>query len=148
MRLETILRDLKHAVRVLRTNPTFTLAAVAALALGIGASTAVFSVVNAVLLKPVDVPDPDRVVILMNVSPQGRGPAASPAKFQHWRRQADVIRHVSAFRDGVINYTGAALPEELRSLQVSADFFALFGAPVAVGRTFSPEDDAPKIALI
>ena len=67
----------------MRKSPAFTLAAVAALTLGIGANTAIFSVVNAVLLKPVAFPDPDRVVIFMNTSPQGTGPAASPAKFQH-----------------------------------------------------------------
>ena len=81
--MEAFLKDLKHSLQMFRKSPTFTLAAVAALALGIGTNSAIFSVVNAVLLKPVPFPDPDRLVMLMNTSPQGMGPAASPAKFAH-----------------------------------------------------------------
>src|SRR5436189_6136046 len=113
-----------------RGSPAFTLAAVAALTLGIGANTAIFSVVNAVLLKPVPFPDPDRLVMFMNTSPQGSGPAASPAKFQHYREQSSVLQDVSAFRTGVVNYTGGETPEQLRSGQVSPDYFRLFGPPV------------------
>jgi putative ABC transport system permease protein len=140
---ETLLKDLKQSLRILRQNPAFTLAAVAALALGIGANTAIFSVVNAVLLRPVDAPDPDRLVLFMNTSPQGSGPAASPAKFEHYRRQADVVTEVSAFRTGVVNDTSGDVPEQLRSGQVTADFFRLFGAPIARGRTFDASEDAP-----
>ena len=64
----------------------------------------------------------------MNTSPQGSGPGASPAKFQHWREQDSVVEHVAAFRTGVVNLTGGASPEQLRSAQVSADYFRLFGA--------------------
>ena len=99
--VDSLLWDLRHAVRSFRRSPTFTAAAVAALALGIGANTAVFSVVNAVLLKPVAAPDPDRLVIFMNTSPNGSGPAASPAKFQHWREQtAVVLRNLEAVLAG------------------------------------------------
>ena len=78
--METLLKDLKHASRMFAQNRAFTVAAIAALALGIGANTAIFSVVNAVLLKPVPFPEPDRLVMFMNTSPQGQGPGASPAK--------------------------------------------------------------------
>jgi predicted permease len=122
----------------------FTAAAVAALALGIGANTAIFSVVNAVLLKPLPFPDADRLVMLMNVSPQGSGGAGSPAKFEHWREQSSVLQDVSAFRTGVINYTGGGFPEQFQSSQVSADYFRLFGAPVVLGRTFTPQEDLPN----
>jgi len=74
--MEAFFKDLKHSLRMFAQSPAFTLAAVAALTLGIGANTAIFSVVNAVLLKPVGVPDADRVVVFMNVSPRGSGPAA------------------------------------------------------------------------
>ena len=93
--MDAMLRDLRYTIRTLLKAPAFTLAAVAALTLGIGVNTAVFSVVDAVLLKPVPAPDPGRVVYFMNTSPQGSGPAASPAKFIHWRQQTDVVQDVS-----------------------------------------------------
>src|SRR5690349_22119172 len=126
--METLVKDLKHSLRIFRQSPGFTAAAVAALALGIGTNTAIFSVVNSVLLRPAPFPDPDRLVVFMNTSPQGSGPAASPAKFQHWREQSSVVQDVSAFRTGIVNLTGGSFPEQLRSAQVSADFFRLFGA--------------------
>ena len=124
-----------------RENAAFTIAAVAALALGIGANTAIFSVVNAVLLKPVPFPDPDRLVMFMNTSPQGSGPAASPAKFQHWRAQTERRRRTSRRSGAASSTTPAAVPEQLRSGQVSADYFRLFGAPIVQGRAFTPEED-------
>ena len=142
--LEAFIKDLKHALRMFAQSPAFTLAAVAALTLGIGANTAIFSVVNAVLLKPVAFPDPDRVVVFMNVSPRGSGPAASPAKFQHYREQTQVVQDVSAFNSGLVNLTGGSFPEQLRSENVSAGFFTLVGAPVAMGRTFSNDEDLPN----
>jgi predicted permease len=151
MMLEAFLKDTRHSLRMFAQSPAFTFAAVAALTLGIGANTAIFSVVNAVLLKPLGFADPDRVVMLMNVSPQGSGPAASPAKFMHWRAQSDVLENVSAFNTGRMNYTGGSFPEQLRSARVSADFFRLFQAPVSTGRTFLPEEDlpnGPKVAVL
>ena len=141
--VEAFAKDLKHSVRMFVQSPAFTLAALPALTLGIGANTAIFSVVNAVLLKPVAVPDPDRVVVFMNVSPRGSGPAASPAKFAHYRQQTDIVQDVAAFNTGVMNYTGGSFPEQLRSGRVSADFFKLVGAPVLLGRTFTADEDRP-----
>src|SRR5918993_947416 len=89
--MEAFIRDLKQSLRMFAQSPAFTLAAVAALTLGIGANTAIFSVVNAVLLQPVAVADPDRVVMFMNVSPDGVFGAASPAKFMHYRQQTEVL---------------------------------------------------------
>jgi putative ABC transport system permease protein len=143
--LEAFLKDLKHSVRTFAQSPAFSLAAIAALTLGIGATTAIFSVVNAVLLKPVAVPDPDRVVVFVNVSPRGPGgPAASPAKFAHYRQQTDIVQDVSAFNTGVMNYTGGTFPEQIRSGRVSADFLKLVGAPVRLGRTFTADEDTPN----
>src|SRR5437763_3479084 len=142
--MDALLNDLRYTIRALINAPAFTLAAIAALTLGIGANVAIFSVVNAVLLKPVAAPDPDRIVFLMNTSPQGSGPAASPAKFVHWRSQRDVVEDVSAFATNVINYTSGGFPEQLRAGVVSADFFRLFGAPIVGGRTFTREEDQPR----
>jgi predicted permease len=142
--LEAFVKDLRHSFRMFRQSPVFTIAAIAALTLGIGANTAIFSVVNAVMLKPVSFPDPDRVVFFMNTSPQGSGPAASPAKFMHYRQQGEVVRDVSAFTSGIVNYTSGSFPEQLRSGRVTADFFTLFAAPIVLGRSFSAEEDAPS----
>src|SRR5438552_1382182 len=135
--MDARLKDLRYTIRTLVKAPAFTLAAVAALTLGIGANTAIFSVVDAVLLKPVAAPDPDRLVLLMSTFRQESGPAASPAKFVHWRQQASVLHDVSAFTNNVVNDTAGERPEQLRVGTVSADFFRLFGAPIVRGRTFS-----------
>ena len=145
MPFETFFKDLKHSLRMFAQSPAFTLAAVAALTLGIGVNTAIFSVVNAVLLRPVPFPDPDRLVVFGTANPEGGlFPGASPAKFAHYRQQQDVVQDVAAYRAGVVNYTGGSFPEQLRSAQVSADFFRLFGAPPLLGRTFTAEEDLPK----
>ena len=141
--METLVQDLKHSLRIFRQSPGFTLAAVAALTLGIGTNTAIFSVVNSVLLKPAPFPDPDRMVFFMNTSPEGSGPGASPTKLQHWREQTSVVQDVSAFRNGVVNLTGGEFPEQLKSAKVSAHYFRLFGATPFRGRTFSPDEDLP-----
>src|SRR3954464_11892046 len=142
--METLLQDVKQSLRIFRQSPGFTAAAVAALTLGIGTNTAIFSVVNSVLLKPAPFPDPDRLVLFLNTSPQGSFPGGSPTKFQHWREQTSVVEDVSAFRTGVVNLTGNGFPEQLQSAQVSADFFRLFGASTMRGRTFTAEEDLPK----
>jgi predicted permease len=141
--MEWLFEDLKQAVRMFRQRAGFTAAAVAALALGIGANTAIFSVVNAVLLRPVAVPDPDRAVLFVNVTPQGTTPGASPAKFALWRQQTAVIEDAAAFRTNVVNHSGGGVPEQLRAGQVSAEYFRLLGAPIIQGRSFTPEEDRP-----
>ncbi|MGH9411730.1 MAG: ABC transporter permease, partial [Vicinamibacterales bacterium] len=142
--IEALRKDLTHALRMFTQSPAFTFAAVAALTLGIGANTAIFSVVNAVLLKPIAMPDADRVVVFMNVTPGGSGPAASPAKFEHYLQQTDIVQDVSAFNTGVMNYTGGTFAEQFPSGRVSANFFKLIEAPVVLGRTFTPDEDKPS----
>jgi len=146
--MDAFIRDFKQSLRMFAGSPAFTLAAIAALTLGIGANTAIFSVVNAILLKPVALPDADRIVVLMNVSPNGAGPAASPAKFNHYRAQGDVVQDVAAFNTGVVNFTGSGFPEQLRSGRVSAEFFRLTSPPMVIGRGFLPEEDLPNGPLV
>ncbi len=141
--MSDLLTDARHAIRAFLKTPGFTLAAVGALALGIGANTAIFSIVNAVLLKPVAFPEPDRMVIFQTTSAQGAFSGASPAKFRHWREQADVVQDVAAYRSNIINLTGAGLPEQLRAEQVTSDYFTLFGVPILRGRPFTAEEDRP-----
>ena len=139
--MEAFFQDLKHSLRMLRHSKTFTLTAIIALALGIGVNSAIFSIVNAVLLKPEPLPDPDRLVIFMNTNDVGMN--ASPAKFEHFRSQS-TIQDAAAVRNVVVNDTGGEVAEQLHDQQVSADYFKLFGAPIIRGRGFSREEDLPN----
>src|SRR5471032_1994290 len=136
-------RDLRHSLRMFRQTPGFTVAAVAALTLGIGANTAIFSVVNSVLLKPLPYPESDRLVIFLNVGPNGTGSAGSVTKFNVWREQTPAFQDAAAYSFGVMNLTGGERPEQLPSARVTADFFRLFGAQTAAGRTFIADEDRP-----
>jgi putative ABC transport system permease protein len=138
-----LMRDARHSLRMFRQSPGFTVAAVAALALGIGANTAIFSIINVVLLKPVPFPEVDRLVVFQTTGPQGPFNAGSPAKFQHWREQTSIVEDVSAYTSNVVNLTTGGFPEQIRAGRVSADYFRLFGAPVYRGRTFSVDEDRP-----
>jgi putative ABC transport system permease protein len=141
--MESFLQDLKHSVRMFLHAPGFTITAVLALALGVGANTAIFSVINRVLLKPMPYPEPDRFVFFMNTSPQGSGTGASPAKFNFWRAQTQSVEDASAWRFGVANYDSGGNPEQIQETQASVDFFRLCGGTVLYGRTFSQEEDRP-----
>ena len=144
MPFANVLRDVTHSIRMFRQSPGFTLTAIAALALGIGATTAIFSIVNAVLLRPVPFPEPDRLVVFQTTGPDGGAfSAGSPAKFAHWRAQADVVQDVAAYRSNIVNYTGEGLPEQLRAEHASADYFRLFGARTYRGRVFTAAEDLP-----
>ena len=142
--MDTFLRDLKQSLRMFRQSPSFTITALAALAFGIGANTAIFSVVNAVLFKPLPYPDPQNLVLMMIQSPQGSGGACSPAKFIHYRAQTDVVQDVSAFASSVMNFTGGDVPQQIVAGRVSVDYFRLLGAPVSLGRSFTQEEDLPN----
>jgi putative ABC transport system permease protein len=141
--MESFLQDLKHSIRMFLNSPGFTLTAVLALALGVGANTAIFSLINTVLLKPVNFPDPERIVMFMNVSPQGSGPGASQVKFNFWRSQTQSFQNVAAWRFGVANYKAGDLPEQIQETEASPDFFPLFGATTVYGRTFAKDEDRP-----
>ena len=136
--------DIKHALHFFVKSPGFTIAAVGALALGIGANTAIFTVVNAVLLKPLGYPNADRIVEFELTSPQGNASIASIPKFQNWQQQTSVFSEVGAydFAGPGFNITGDR-PELVHGIHVTEGFFRVFGAPVMLGRTFTPQEDAP-----
>jgi predicted permease len=148
--METLLADFKQALRRFRQSPGFLAAAVSALALGIGANTAIFSIVNTVLLKPLAYPQPERIVVLMNSSPQGSGPAASPTKYNVWHRQTQILEDIAAYDTGGpgLNLGGTGRPEQVKGVHVSREFFPLFGATTTLGRTFTPEEDRPGGATV
>jgi predicted permease len=137
--------NFKHAVRMFRANPGFTFAAIAALALGIGINTAIFTVVDTVLLKPLTYPDADRIVQFLLTSPQGNGPAASIPKFFLWKQQTSAFQDVAAYDFGGpgFNLTGD-LPEQVHGIHVTEAFFRLFGASPILGRSFTPQEDSPN----
>jgi putative ABC transport system permease protein len=137
--------NFKHALRMFRANPGFTFAAIAALALGIGINTAIFTVVDTVLLKPLTYPDADRMVAFLLTSPQGNGAIASIPKFFQWRQQTSVFQDVAAYDFGGPGYnlTGDR-PEQVHGIHVTEAFFRLFGASPMLGRTFTPQEDSPN----
>jgi putative ABC transport system permease protein len=142
--MDAFLNDLKHSLRTFLRNPGFTLTALAALALGIGTNTAIFSVVNRVLLKPVAAPDPDQIIILGSTRPNGPPIGGSPTRFNLWREQTALFQDISAYRFGSMSLTGVDAPEQIEIGQVSADYFRLFGLTIAQGRSFSVEEDRPN----
>ncbi len=140
-----LLADIRHALRMFFKNPGFTLAVVAALALGIGADTAIFSVVNAVLLKPLTYPEPDRMVqFLLTFRGDHGNPGASATEFHAWQEQTSVFQDVAAydFSSKGLNLTGG-VPEQIKGEHVTEAFFRLFGARMLLGRTFTPQEDIP-----
>ena len=142
--MQTFVQDLKHALRQFRETPGFTVTAVAALTLGIGVNVAIFSVVNAVLLRPVPFPDPDRLVFVVN-SQNGNpgGNATSPAKYMHYRAQTEVLEDVGAFTTTTFNFTGGETPEQIEANRVTKEYFSTFRVPMVLGRGFTADEDLP-----
>jgi putative ABC transport system permease protein len=145
-------KDVKHALHLFAKSPGFTIAAVSALALGIGANTAIFTVVNAVLLKPLTYPDADRIVQIELTSPNGNAAYASVPKFEIWRQQTSVFKDVGAydFAGPGFNITGDR-PEVVHGAHVSEAWFRVFGVPFTLGRGFTPGEDLPhggKVAVL
>jgi putative ABC transport system permease protein len=141
--METLLQDLRYALRMLRKSPGFTAVAVITLALGIGANTAIFSVVNAVLIRPLPYPNANRLVMiwerrLPDGEPQN---PTSPATFLNWKEHATVFEQTAAYFDWTKILTGGAAPERLNVQEVSPNFFALLGVKAALGRTLLASED-------
>jgi putative ABC transport system permease protein len=135
-------QDLRFGARLLRKNYGFTLIAVLTLALGIGANAAIFSVVNAVLLRPLPFKEPDRLMIINETKlPQFPEFSVSPANFLDWKQQSRVFERLVAVGPASFNLTGTGDPERLRGMRVSEGFCALLGVQPMLGRDFLPEED-------
>src|SRR5882724_2708604 len=143
--VETLWRDLRFAVRVLSKNPGFTAIALLTLTLGIGINCAIFTVVNAVLLRPLPYPHSERLVLVQRHFPDGLYPATSSTKFLFWREYSRGFESMTgyAFASSGVNLTGTGDPERLHSLRVSADFFRTLGVHPAIGRGFTEDEDRP-----
>ena len=150
--MTTLRQDLRYALRWLAKNPGFTAVAIATLALGIGANTAIFSVVRGILLRPLPYTEPERIVQVWEKA-ERRGQLReeipfSPPVFRDWRDQNRTMETMAAYTDWTFNSSGGEAPERLRAALVSADFFKLLGVAPLAGRTFtSGEDAAGKDAL-
>ena len=137
--------DLRYAVRMLRKQPAFTLVAVLTLALGVGANTAIFSIVNAVLLRPLPYRDPDRLVrILFNEPGLGlRDITFSKPELDDLTTRSGVFEDLSAIGGGSVNVTGAKQPERLEFVLIGFDYFSMLGATPQIGRLYGPQDVVP-----
>lgn len=148
--MSTLLQDLRYGARILLKQPAITLVAVVTLALGIGANTAIFSLVNSILLRPLPFRDPDRVVRLIQASPK-LGLATwgvSQADFAAYREQNRSFESVALYNSSAINLTGDGEPERLPMTSVTADFFKVFGANPLLGRTFVEGEDTQGKNLV
>lgn len=137
---ETFLRDIRHALRLLRRDPVFTATALATLALGIGLTTAIFSVAYGVLWRPLPYPQADRLAVVVSAQQGERGPRTfwswAPRSYDALARQATTFEHLAAYSSGDVALTGRGTPVQLRSLDVSPNFFAMLGVTAAHGRVF------------
>ena len=143
--METLLADLRYALRTMRRNFGFTAIALAALALGIGANTAIFTVVDAVLLQPLPYPQPDRIMKLGRQFRTGVGYSNSITKYMAWR-QNDVFDAMALYDFGALamNVGSGNPPQTVKGLHVSGDYFKVFGVSPVAGRTFSQSEDLPN----
>jgi putative ABC transport system permease protein len=143
--IETVLQDIRYGLRMLRKNPGFAAVVVITLALGIGATTAIFTVVDRAILEPLPYPHPNRIVCLMQGSDPDLYPVISIPEYLMWRSQTRIIEDATAGHGKVVpvNLLGGDHPEQLQARPVTANFFALFGYRVAMGRGFTAEEDVP-----
>ena len=136
--------DVRYAIRSIAKAPGFAAIVVATLALGIGASTAVFSVVNSVPLKPLPYPEPDRLVLLVHTDGSRQVPGVSEPKFTTWSSSTTAFEDAAAYRfPALMNVTSGARQEQIVAGQATATFFHLFGASFAHGRGFAAAEDRP-----
>jgi hypothetical protein len=137
-----ILQDIHYAFRMMRKSPGFTAVAVLTLALGIGANTAIFSVVQGVLLAPLPYPDPDRLVLIRENNPTMQHLVwVSYPDFLDWQRNARSFQQMAAFRWEYYNLTSPGPPEHLNGKKISSGFFSTLGTQLSLGREFSPQED-------
>src|ERR1043165_290330 len=141
--MNTLLQDLRYGARMLFKNPGFTVVAILALTLGIGATTAIFSVVNSVLLKPLPYPDSEQLVYLWETSPQIDEMSIAYPNYQDWRAQNEVFEHLGVYRRQSYNLTGSGEPERLTGGMMSAELFEALRVDPLRGRLFTNDEDQP-----
>jgi putative ABC transport system permease protein len=149
--MEMIWRDLRHGLRALRKSPGFSAIVVLLLALGVGANTAIFSVVSAVILRPLPYPSADRLVMLPAAHrPNAMGEEVAPANFLDWRRENRSFERLGAFGPASVNLTGGRTPERVQGAVITPGGLAALGARPLYGRLFLPDEERPdsRVALL
>ena len=141
MSVPTFLHDLRYAIRQLRNSRGFSAVAIATIALTIGANTAMFSLVNGMLLRPLPYPDPDRIVRLLERLPSGALNGVSTLNYLDWAKQSTVFEYMAAEAAWRATLTGGAEPVLIQAARASAHYFDIFGVKAALGRTFLPHED-------
>src|SRR5208282_3589331 len=139
--MQTVLEDLRYSLRQFRRSPGFTIVAGIALAIGIGANTAIFSVVNGVLLRPLPYPEPGRLMMVYETSREFTRSSVAYPNFPDWQRENHSFTDIAAFRGDDFNFTGSGQPEHLSGEYVSAGFLSVLGVNPLLGRNFSLEED-------
>jgi putative ABC transport system permease protein len=145
--LVMLAQDIRFTVRTLRSSPAFALAAIVTIALGIGANTAIFSVVDHVLLRPLPFPQADRLVRVRLTHPTEHDVSMSVADFIDWRSQNRTFQSLCAYTDGAFTLTGVNTPRMLQAAEVTDQFFETLGAEALIGRAFHRGDDSPGAPL-
>jgi predicted permease len=146
--MKSFVQDIRYALRVLAKSPGFTAIAILTLALGIGANTALFSVVNGVLLNPLPFPDPDKLVALYSKTDTFNQSSITYLNYLDWQKNNHSFSSLCAFRSENYNLTGAGEPERLHAHMVSAEFFPMLGLQPIAGRTFRQEEDQPGASAV
>src|ERR1700747_1828281 len=146
--MTALMRNLKFAIRLLLKSPAFACAAVTIMALGIGANTAIFSIVHGVLLEPLPFRDANRLVQLLHTPPQSSFPgmtefSVSAANFLDWQKQNHVFEQMALYTGAGYDITGIGKPEAIRASPVSDGFFSVLGVQPLYGRVFLPDEDRP-----
>jgi predicted permease len=149
--IDTFFQDVRYGLRMLRKNPGFAFIAALTLGLGIGANTAIFSVVDAVMLRSYGYPDIDRIVVLNERTRSGQPMSISWPNYQDWAAQNQVFEYLGLYRSATVNLTGAGEAERLSGSVVSSGVFGAMGLQPAIGRTFTADEDragGPRTAVI
>src|SRR6266702_2343901 len=143
--LDRLSQDLRYASRQLRSNPGFTVVTILVLALGIGANAAVFSVINAVLLRPLPFPDSGQLVQIWESNPSHGEiqETVSPWNFVDWQKQSTILAQMAVHEYESLTLATSGAPARMDATLVSSGFFQVFQVAPQLGRTFSPEDDHP-----
>ncbi|MGH9898707.1 MAG: ABC transporter permease, partial [Pyrinomonadaceae bacterium] len=150
MKLQILWQDIRYGIRKLVQTPGFTLVALVAIMLGVGTNTAIFSIVNTVLLRPLPYQNPEQLVTIWGTRP---GPGQSQLRtalptINDWREQSKSFAGIAAYAFNLYNLTGVDDPEQVVGAQVSEDFFNVVGMPAAVGRTFSPDENREPLVVL